>query len=78
MLFKSGLDGSATSQMETEIRVLFTETALYVGAVCHDKTPREIVATQLSRDADLDAMEPLLNECLRVLGPALGRVQLPP
>jgi hypothetical protein len=39
---------------ETEIRVLFTDTALYVGAICHDRSPREIVATQLSRDADLD------------------------
>jgi hypothetical protein len=39
---------------ETEIRVLFTDTALYIGAVCHDRSPREIVATQLSRDADLD------------------------
>jgi hypothetical protein len=27
---------------------------LYIGAVCHDRSPREIVATQLSRDADLD------------------------
>jgi hypothetical protein len=39
---------------ETEIRVLFTDTALYIGAVCHDRSPHEIVATQLSRDADLD------------------------
>ena len=39
---------------KTEIRVLFTDTALYIGAICHDRSPREIVATQLSRDADLD------------------------
>jgi len=38
----------------TEIRVVFTETALYIGAVCRDRSPRDIVATQLSRDADLD------------------------
>ena len=47
------VEGGAASE-ETEIRVLFTETALYIGAVCHDRSPREIVATQLSRDADLD------------------------
>ena len=47
------MEGGEPSE-ETEIRVLFTETALYIGAVCHDRSPREIVATQLSRDADLD------------------------
>ena len=39
---------------ETEIRVIFTAAALYIGAVCHDRAPGQIVATQLSRDADLD------------------------
>src|SRR3954468_22317852 len=39
---------------DTEIRVLFTETALYIGAVCRDRSARDIVATQLSRDAVLD------------------------
>lgn len=47
------LEGGEPSE-ETEIRVLFTDTALYIGAFCHDRSPREIVATQLSRDADLD------------------------
>jgi hypothetical protein len=47
------IEGGEPSE-ETEIRVLFTETALYIGAVCHDRSPREIIATQLSRDADLD------------------------
>ena len=47
------VEGGEPSE-ETEIRVLFTDTALYIGAVCHDRSPREIVATQLSRDADLD------------------------
>jgi hypothetical protein len=47
------MEGGQPSE-ETEIRVLFTDTALYVGAVCHDRSPGRIVATQLSRDADLD------------------------
>ena len=47
------IEGAEPSE-ETQIRVLFTETALFIGAVCHDRSPRDIIATQLSRDADLD------------------------
>jgi hypothetical protein len=47
------IEGAPPSE-ETEIRVLFTDTALYIGAVCHDRSPGDIIATQLSRDADLD------------------------
>jgi len=47
------VEGGEPSE-KTEIRILFTDTALYIGAVCHDRSPRDIVATQLSRDADLD------------------------
>jgi hypothetical protein len=47
------IEGGQPSE-ETEIRVVFTDAALYIGAVCHDRSPRAIVATQLSRDADLD------------------------
>ncbi|MCU1385306.1 MAG: hypothetical protein JWL71_4003 [Acidobacteria bacterium] len=47
------VEGGEPSE-ETEIRVLLTGTALYIGAVCHDRSPREIIATQLSRDADLE------------------------
>ena len=50
---ESRSEGGEPSE-ETEIRVVFTDTALYIGAVCHDRSPRAIVATQLSRDADLD------------------------
>lgn len=47
------VEGGEPSE-ETEIRVLLTETGLYIGAVCHDRSPREIITTQLSRDANLD------------------------
>jgi hypothetical protein len=47
------LEGGQPSE-QTEIRVLFTDQALYIGAICRDRSPRGIVATQLSRDADLD------------------------
>jgi len=47
------MEGGQPSE-ETEIRVLITDGALYIGAVCRDRSPGGIVATQLSRDADLD------------------------
>src|SRR6266850_376834 len=39
---------------ETFVRVLYTDNALYVAVVCRDRSPQEIVSTQLTRDADLD------------------------
>ncbi len=39
---------------KTEVRVLFDGDALYFGIICFDQTPSEIVATQLTRDAELD------------------------
>ena len=47
------IEGGEPSE-ETEIRVLFNDSALYIGVVCHDRSPSGIVATQLSRDADLE------------------------
>jgi Domain of unknown function (DUF5916) len=38
----------------TEVRVAYTDAALYLAIVCRDRTPRGIVSTQLARDADLD------------------------
>lgn len=41
---------------DTEVRVLYTADALYFGIVCHDRDAAHggIIATQLTRDADLD------------------------
>jgi hypothetical protein len=47
-------EGVAASET-TEVRVLYTATALYVGIICHDRTPSAIVSTQLTRDADLSS-----------------------
>jgi hypothetical protein len=59
---------NAAASEETEVRVLFTPQALYVGIRCHDRTPSGIVATQLTRDAILEAddyvlvlLDPLLD-----------------
>jgi hypothetical protein len=47
-------EGAKASE-DTEVRVLFTEETLYVGILCHDRTPPAIVSTQLTRDADLES-----------------------
>ncbi len=38
----------------TEVRVLCDSEAIYFGILCSDRTPRGVVATQLTRDAELD------------------------
>ncbi len=42
------------------MRVLYTDNALYIGVLCHDRSPREIVSTQLTRDAELDVDDRIL------------------
>lgn len=39
---------------ETEVRVLYDAEALYFGILCKDSTPSGIVASQLTRDAQLE------------------------
>jgi hypothetical protein len=39
---------------ETEVRVLYDREALYFGILCKDSTPSRIVASQLTRDAQLE------------------------
>jgi len=38
----------------TDVRLLFDDNAIYVGVVCHETHPRGLIATQLTRDANLD------------------------
>jgi len=45
----------APASEDTEVRVLFDADNLYFGITCHDRDPSAIVATQLARDADLEA-----------------------
>lgn len=47
------LEGRPATE-RTEVRILFTEDALYFGVVCHEEHPGGIIATQLTRDANLD------------------------
>jgi hypothetical protein len=45
---------NADASEETVVRVLYNDDALYIGIVSQDRSPREIVSTQLTRDANLD------------------------
>ena len=53
------IEGSEPSE-STDVRVLYTDSALYIGVLCHDRSPREIVSTQLTRDAELDVDDRIL------------------
>ena len=46
-------DGQAGSE-RTEVRILYSATTLYIGVVCHDRSPQSIVAADSRRDSSLD------------------------
>ena len=45
---------NAEPSEETVVRVLYNDDALYIGIFSRDRSAREIVSTQLTRDANLD------------------------
>jgi hypothetical protein len=52
-------EGAPASE-STEVRILYSASALYFGIVCRDRTPAAIVSTQLTRDADLESDDNVL------------------
>jgi hypothetical protein len=40
---------------QTEVKILYDSLNVYIGIMCYDSRPSQIVATQMSRDADLSA-----------------------
>ena len=46
------LEGQPASE-RTEVRLLYDDTAIYVGVVLHDTDPSQIVTTDTRRDAGL-------------------------
>ena len=50
------LEGQPASET-TEVRVLYDDTAIYVGVVLHDRDPTQIVTTDTRRDAGLGDMD---------------------
>ncbi|HVL68255.1 MAG TPA: carbohydrate binding family 9 domain-containing protein, partial [Vicinamibacterales bacterium] len=50
---KNPVEGAAASE-RTEVRILYTSTALYVGVVCFDREPAGIIISDARRDSSLD------------------------
>jgi hypothetical protein len=46
-------EGQPASE-RTEVRVAYDDEALYIGAVCFDRTPRDIIVSESRRDSPLD------------------------
>lgn len=46
-------EGQPASE-ETDVRIVFTADTLFVGVVCHDRTPDGIIVSDARRDAGLD------------------------
>ncbi|MBC6951626.1 hypothetical protein DWB58_27180 [candidate division KSB1 bacterium] len=47
-------DEGRPASEKTEVRVLYDEHSLYIGAMCHDAEPQKIVAQKLQRDSGLE------------------------
>lgn len=45
-------DGQPASE-KTEVRILYTENAIYFGVVCYDREPQNIIVSESRRDASL-------------------------
>ncbi len=48
----------------TDVRIVYNQDSFYVGIRCHDRSPRELRATQMRRDSDLafdDSIQFLLD-----------------
>ena len=46
--------GAAPTE-RTEVRLLYDEDNLYIGVICHDAEPDRVLASQMARDASLNA-----------------------
>ncbi|MBI2186233.1 MAG: carbohydrate binding family 9 domain-containing protein [Acidobacteria bacterium] len=51
---------SQSASEQTEVRILYDDTAIYVGVTLHDSDPSQIVTTDTRRDADLREMDSFL------------------
>lgn len=47
-------DEGQVSSEQTEVRLLYTPTTLFVGVVCYDRDPARIISADSRRDAQLD------------------------
>lgn len=49
---KEPIEGGPPSE-STQVRIVYTENSLFLGIVCSDSSPENIIATELRRDGDL-------------------------
>ncbi len=57
-------DEGQPSTERTDVRVIYTRDTLYVGIVCYDRNPQEIIVSENRRDAslaDMDAIQMILD-----------------
>src|SRR5688572_12682195 len=47
------LEGQPASE-RTEVRILYDDNAIFVGVICYDSDPSQIITTDTRRDAGLD------------------------
>jgi hypothetical protein len=50
------LEGQPASE-RTEVRILYDDVAIYVGVMCYDRNPSQIITTDTRRDAGLGEMD---------------------
>ncbi|MCG8608450.1 carbohydrate binding family 9 domain-containing protein, partial [bacterium] len=52
--WQTGPDEGQPASEKTEVRLLYTDRALYVGVICYDSDPSKIVVSDSRRDASLE------------------------
>ena len=50
------LEGQPASE-ETEVRIVYDDNAIFVGVICHDHDPSQIVTIETRRDSGLNEMD---------------------
>jgi hypothetical protein len=50
------MEGQPASE-STEVRILYDDTAIYVGVVCHDEDPTKIITTDSRRDSGMNGQD---------------------
>src|SRR5688500_10590853 len=50
------LDGQPATE-PPEVRIVYDDTAIYIGVVCHDSDPSQIVTTDTRRDTGLNGQD---------------------
>ncbi len=59
-LWQSIPDQGHPATEATEVRVVYTKDTLYIGVVCHDRTPAEMIVSGSRRDSSLDDSDAFL------------------